>query len=74
MALLYLTGDHRDKNHKHKTTRLCTVDPVPFLALFELHQRSDDEMQSVSNGALLFSQVSSYNYMNRILISSVLIN
>ena len=58
----YLIRHYRYKNNKHEATRLRTVDPVPLLALFELHQRSDEEMQSMSNGTLLFSQVSSHNY------------
>lgn len=45
---------YRDKHYKHKTAHLCTVDPVPLLALFELHRRSNDEMQPVSNRILLF--------------------
>jgi hypothetical protein len=44
LPLLYLTGHYRDKDHKHETIRLRTVDSVPFLALFKLHRRSDDEV------------------------------
>jgi hypothetical protein len=60
-ARVYSTGHYRDNNHQREATRLHAVDPVPLLALFELHRRSDNEMQPVSNCPLLFDQVSSHN-------------